>query len=127
MSNPSGLLKRDGCVYTEILPYAKRRHSYFRVASPHKRSSLDGWRGYDALVDGRFTPNHLQRNHGRASSGGTARGQRYRYLAVILRSAPANHGIAPEKFYWPEDVRVSIQLRKNNVYAELFKLCEIPL
>src|SRR5438270_8599362 len=61
-----GIFKRNGCVYTEIVPNCKKRTLQAvirgRVALDAVVNS-DGWRGYDGLVDVGYSK-HLRVNHG---------------------------------------------------------------
>lgn len=61
-----GICKRNGCVYTEIVPDCKKRTLQAiirgRVAVDAVINS-DGWRGYDGLVDVGDSK-HLRVNHG---------------------------------------------------------------
>jgi len=61
-----GIFKRNGCVYTDIVPDGKKRTLQ---AIMRGRSALDavinsdGWRGYDGLVDVRYAK-HFRVHHG---------------------------------------------------------------
>ncbi len=61
-----GIFKRNGCVYTEIVPDCKKRTlqrvTRGRVA-PRAVINSDGWRGYDGLVDVGYSK-HFRVNHG---------------------------------------------------------------
>ena len=60
-----GLLKRDGHVYTEIVPDASKRTLQAIIRGKTKAESVihtDGWRGYDGLVDMGFDK-HFRVNH----------------------------------------------------------------
>ena len=61
-----GLYKRDGKVYTEIVPDAKSRTLQAIIRGQANLESIihtDGWRGYDGLVDLGFEK-HFRVNHG---------------------------------------------------------------
>ena len=61
-----GLLKRDGCVYTEIIPDVKAKTLQAIIRGHADINSVlhtDGWRGYDGLVDVGFEK-HFRVNHG---------------------------------------------------------------
>ena len=61
-----GIFKREGCVYTEIVPDASK-HSLLKAirgrVAPSSVIHTDGWRGYDGLVDVGYAK-HLRVNHG---------------------------------------------------------------
>ena len=61
-----GILKRNGHVYTEIIPDCKKKtlQSIIRgKVSPESIIYSDGWRGYDGLVDVGYDK-HFRVNHG---------------------------------------------------------------
>ncbi|WP_245608534.1 IS1595 family transposase [Stenoxybacter acetivorans] len=61
-----GLLKRDGCVYTEIIPDVKAKTLQAIIRGHADINSVlhtDGWPGYDGLVDVGFEK-HFRVNHG---------------------------------------------------------------
>ncbi len=61
-----GLLKRDGRVYTQIIPNCKKPVLQAIIKGKIDKSSIiysDGWRGYDGLVDVDFNK-HFRVNHG---------------------------------------------------------------
>ncbi|MFV7481635.1 IS1595-like element ISAju1 family transposase, partial [Acinetobacter junii] len=61
-----GLLKRDGNVYTEIVPDCSKATLQGIIRGQIELDSVintDGWRGYDGLVDIGFDK-HLRVNHG---------------------------------------------------------------
>jgi len=61
-----GIFKRNGCVYTEVVPDCKKATLQAiirgRVAAEAVINS-DGWRGYDGLVDVGYSK-HFRVNHG---------------------------------------------------------------
>jgi transposase-like protein len=61
-----GIFKRNGCVYTEVVPDCKKATLQAiirgRVAAEAVINS-DGWRGYDGLVDVSYSK-HFRVNHG---------------------------------------------------------------
>jgi transposase-like protein len=60
-----GLLNRDGCVYTEIVPDVKAKTLQAIIRGHADISSVvhtDGWGGYDGLVDVGFAK-HFRVNH----------------------------------------------------------------
>lgn len=63
-----GIFKRNGKVYTEIVPDAKRRSLQAVIRGRVDPSSIvhsDGWRGYDGLVDLGFEK-HFRVRHGKS-------------------------------------------------------------
>jgi transposase len=61
-----GLLKRDGHVYTEIVPDCKKATLQAIIRGrvvPEAVINSDGWRGYDGLVDVGYAK-HFRVNHG---------------------------------------------------------------
>ena len=61
-----GLLKRDGKVYTEIVPDCKKATLQAIIrgrVAPETVIHSDGWRGYDGLVDVGYSK-HYRVNHG---------------------------------------------------------------
>jgi transposase-like protein len=61
-----GILKRDGHVYTEIIPNCKKSVLQSIIKGKIDKSVViysDGWRGYDGLVDVGFDK-HFRVNHG---------------------------------------------------------------
>jgi transposase-like protein len=61
-----GIFKRNGCVYTEIVPDCKKRTLQAIIrgrVAPDAIVNSDGWRGYDGLVDVGYSK-HYRVNHG---------------------------------------------------------------
>jgi len=61
-----GLLKRNGRVYTEIIPDCKKKTLQAVIKGKIDKESViysDGWRGYDGLVDVGYDK-HFRVNHG---------------------------------------------------------------
>jgi hypothetical protein len=62
-----GLLKRQGCVFTEIVPDASKRQLQQVIRGKVSIDSVihsDGWRGYDGLVDVGYEK-HFRVHHGK--------------------------------------------------------------
>ena len=62
-----GILKRDGRVYTEIIPNCKKKTLQAIIKGKIDKSAViysDGWRGYDGLVDVGYDK-HFRVNHGK--------------------------------------------------------------
>ncbi len=70
-----GILKRNGDVYTEIVPDCKKKTLQGIIKGKIDKSAViysDGWRGYDGLVDVGYNK-HFRVNHGKnefAKKGG---------------------------------------------------------
>jgi transposase-like protein len=61
-----GIFKRNGCVYTEIVPDCKKATLQAIIrgrVTPEAVINSDGWRGYDGLVDVGYSK-HYRVNHG---------------------------------------------------------------
>jgi len=61
-----GILKRNGKVYTEIIPNCKKKTLQAIIKGKIDKSAViysDGWRGYDGLVDVGYDK-HFRVNHG---------------------------------------------------------------
>jgi transposase-like protein len=122
-----GLLKREGRVYTEIVPDCKKVTLQAIIrgrVAPEAVINSDGWRGYDGLVDVGYAK-HFRVNHGQSEF---VRGTHHvngieSFWSYAKDRLQQFHGIAPEKFYWHlKECEYRFNLRKNNVYAELLKL-----
>ncbi|BFT94070.1 MAG: hypothetical protein MNSN_06930 [Minisyncoccus archaeiphilus] len=62
-----GILKRNGKVYTEIIPDCKKDTLSLIIKGKIDKSAViysDGWRGYDGLVDIGYDK-HFRVNHGK--------------------------------------------------------------
>src|SRR5215212_11732955 len=122
-----GIFKRNGSVYTEIVPDCKKVTLQAIIrgrVSIDAAINSDGWRGYDGLVDVGYAK-HFRVNHGQSEF---VRGTHHvngieSFWSYAKRRLQQFHGIAPEKFYWHlKECEYRFNLRKNNVYAELLKL-----
>src|SRR5215216_6007207 len=61
-----GIFKRNGCVYTEVVPDCKKATSQAIIRGRVSIDAVinsDGWRGYDGLVDVGYAK-HFRVNHG---------------------------------------------------------------
>lgn len=61
-----GIFKRNGCVYTEVVPDCKKATLQAIIrgrVAPEAIINSDGWRGYDGLVDVGYAK-HFRVNHG---------------------------------------------------------------
>ncbi|HEY9402928.1 MAG TPA: IS1595 family transposase [Pyrinomonadaceae bacterium] len=122
-----GLLKRDGCVYTEIVADCKK---VTLQAIIRGRVSIDviihsdGWRGYDGLVDVGYAK-HYRVNHGRNEF---ARGTRHingieSFWSFAKHRLQKFHGVAAHTFYLHlKECEYRFNNRNGNLQAELLKL-----
>jgi transposase len=122
-----GLLKRDGCVYTEIVPDCKKATLQAIIRG---RVSIDviihsdGWRGYDGLVDVGYSK-HYRVNHGRNEF---ARGTRHingieSFWSFAKHRLQKFHGVAAHTFYLHlKECEYRFNNRNGNLQAELLKL-----
>jgi transposase-like protein len=122
-----GLLKREGKVYTEIVPDCKKATLQAIIrgrVSPEAVIHSDGWRGYDGLVDVGYSK-HFRVNHGanefvRCTHHVNGIESFWSYAKSRLHQF---HGIAPEKFYLHlKECEYRFNQRRDNLYAELLKL-----
>src|SRR5205085_2743758 len=122
-----GIFKRNGSVYTEIVPDCKKVTLQAIIrgrVAPETVINSDGWRGYDGLVDVGYAK-HFRVNHGQSEF---VRGTHHvngieSFWSYAKHRLQQFHGIAPEKFYWHlKECEYRFNLRKNNVYAELLEL-----
>jgi transposase-like protein len=122
-----GLLKRNGKVYTEIVPDCKKVTLQAIIrgrVAPEAVINSDGWRGYDGLVDVGYAK-HFRVNHGQSEfvRGAAPVNGIESFWSYAKHRLQQFHGIKPEKFYWHlKECEYRFNLRKNNVYAELLKL-----
>ncbi len=71
-----GIFKRNGCVYTEVVPDCKKATLQAIIrgrVAPQAVINSDGWRGYDGLVDVGYAK-HFRVNH---SENEFARGENH--------------------------------------------------
>jgi transposase-like protein len=122
-----GLLKRDGKVYTEIVPDCKKATLqaiiHGRVA-PAAIIHSDGWRGYDGLVDVGYSK-HFRVEHG---ANVFARGTQdingiESFWSFAKRRLQKFNGISSHTFYLHlKECEWRFNNRSKNLYAELLKL-----
>jgi transposase-like protein len=122
-----GLLKRDGKVYTEIVPDCKKATLQAiirgRVASEAVIHS-DGWRGYDGLVDVGYAK-HFRVHHG---ANEFARGNSHingieSFWSFAKRRLQKFNGISSHTFYLHlKECEWRFNNRSKNLYQELLTL-----
>lgn len=122
-----GLLKREGKVYTEIVPDCKKATLQAIIRGRVSLEAVihsDGWRGYDGLVDVGYAK-HFRVNHG---ANEFVRGTHHvngieSFWSYAKSRLHQFHGIAPEKFYLHlKECEYRFNQRRDNLYAELLKL-----
>ena len=122
-----GLLKRDDCVYTEIVPDASKRtlqaiiHGEADVASV---IHTDRWRGYDGLVDVDFDK-HFRVSHG---VNEFARGSVHvngieSFWSFAKRRLAQFNGVPQKTFYLRlKETEFRFNHRNQNLYKALLSL-----
>jgi transposase-like protein len=122
-----GLLKRDGRVYTEIVPDCKKATLQALIRGrvvPETIIHSDGWRGYDGLVDVGYAK-HYRVNQGRNEF---ARGTRHingieSFWSFAKHRLQKFHGVAAHTFYLHlKECAYRFNNRNGNLQAELLKL-----
>jgi transposase len=121
------LLKRDGRVYTEIVPDCKKATLQAIIrgrVAPEAVIHSDGWRGYDGLVDVGYAK-HYRVNHGQNEF---ARGPRHingieSFWSFAKHRLQKFHGVAAHTFYLHlKECEYRFNNRNRNLQAELLKL-----
>ncbi len=122
-----GIFKRNGCVYTEIVPDCKKATLQSiirgRVAAEAVIHS-DGWRGYDGLVDVGYSK-HLRVHHG---SNEFVRGNSHvngieGFWSFAKRRLQKFNGVSGQTFNLHlKGCEYRFNNRNNNLYRELLKL-----
>jgi transposase-like protein len=124
-----GIFKRNGCVYTEIVPDCKKRTLQAIIrgrVAPDAIINSDGWRGYDGLVDVGYSK-HYRVNHGAnefvrdtAHVNGIES-----FWSFSKRRMQKFNGISVETFNLHlKECEYRFNHRKKNLYRELLKLLE---
>ncbi len=122
-----GLFKREGKVYTEIVPDCKKVTLQAIIrgrVAPEVVIHSDGWRGYDGLVDVGYSK-HFRVNHG---ADEFVRGTHHvngieSFWSYAKSRLHQFHGIAPGKFYLHlKECECRFNHRRDYLYAELLKL-----
>ena len=122
-----GIFKRNGSVYTEIVPDCKKATLQAiirgRVAAEAVIHS-DGWRGYDGLVDVGYAK-HFRVSHG---SNEFVRGAAHvngieGFWSFAKRRLQKFNGVSPETFSLHlKECEYRFNNRNKNLYRELLKL-----
>ena len=128
-----GVFKRQGQVYTEIVPDARKR-TLQRVIrgkiSPESVIHSDGWRGYDGLVDVGYDK-HYRVHHGQDefANGPSHINGIESFWSFAKRRLAQFNGIPKKHFYrYLKETEFRFNYRNNNLYNILLKrLREDPL
>jgi len=122
-----GIFKRNGCVYTEIVPDCKKATLQAIIrgrVSPEAVIHSDGWRGYDGLVDVGYAK-HFRVNHG---SNEFVRGNSHvngieGFWSFAKRRLQKFNGVCSETFNLHlKECEYRFNNRNKNLYRELLKL-----
>jgi transposase len=122
-----GLLKRDGKVYTEIVPDCRKATLQAIIrgrVAPEAVIHTDGWRGYDGLVDVGYSK-HFRVEHG---ANVFARGTQHingieSFWSFAKRRLQKFNGISSHTFYLHlKDCEWRFNSRSKNLYQELLSL-----
>jgi transposase len=122
-----GIFKRDGRVYTEIVPDCSKETLLAVIRGkikPHVVVHSDGWRGYDGLVDVGYEK-HLRIHHGKDQF---ARGDRHingieSFWGYAKRRLAKFNGISGSTFYLHlKETEYRFNLRRGDLYETLLKL-----
>lgn len=128
-----GIFKRDGKVYTEIVPDCSKKSLLAVIRGKIKPEVIvhsDGWRGYDGLVDVGYEK-HLRIQHGRDQF---ARGKSHingieSFWGFAKRRLAKFNGVPSHTFYLHlKETEFRFNHRRVNLYHVLLKLLrETPL
>ena len=122
-----GLLKRNGKVYTEIVPDCSKNTLQAIIRGYVDLGTVihsDGWRGYDGLVDIGYDK-HFRVNHGMNEF---ADGERHingieSFWSYAKRRLAKFNGVAKHTFYLHlKETEYRFNHRHDNLYLELLKL-----
>ena len=122
-----GVLKREGKVYTEIVPDCSKPTLQGIIRGHVEISTVihsDGWRGYDGLVDIGFDK-HFRVNHG---NNEFASGERHingieSFWSYAKRRLAKFNGVAKHTFYLHlKETEFRFNHRRDNLYLEVLKL-----
>lgn len=122
-----GLLKRQGKVYTEIVPDCSKQTLQGIIRGHVDPSSVihsDGWRGYEGLVDIGYDK-HFRVNHG---ANEFADGERHingieSFWSYAKRRLAKFNGVAKHTFYFHlKETEYRFNHRHDNLYLKLLKL-----
>jgi transposase-like protein len=124
-----GIFKRNGSVYTEIVPDCKKRTLQGVIRGRVALDTVihsDGWRGYDGLVDTGYSK-HLRVHHGdnQFADGTNHINGIESFWSYAKRRLQKFNGIPAHTFYLHlKECEYRFNNRHKNVYCELLKLLE---
>lgn len=128
-----GIFKRQGKVYTEVVPDTKKKTLQAIIRgkiSTSSRIHSDGWRSYDGLVDVGYDKHHRIK-HGEDEF---ARGSRHingieSFWSFAKRRLAQFNGVLKQKFYYYlKETEFRFNHRNKNLYKVLLQqLREDPL
>jgi len=123
-----GIFKRNGKVYTEIVPNAKKRTLQAILRGKVARRSIihsDGWRGYDGLVDVGYRK-HYRVLHGAnefARGGGIHINGIESFWGTAKTRLAKRRGIRPHLFYLHlKECEFRFNHRQDNLYQLLLEM-----
>ena len=121
-----GVLKRNGKVYTQVIPDASRKSLMPIIASLIEKSKsnvyTDKWRSYDGLVLSGYK--HYRINHSKEF----ARNHNHingieSFWSYVKRKMRKHNGIARSKFYYYlKESEFRFNNRNNDIFKELTKI-----
>ena len=126
-----GIYKRDGKVYTEVVPDCSKAVLSAAIRGKVDLDSVihsDGWRGYDGLVDMGYKK-HLRVNHGvNEFSSREVRGNHINGIEGFWGYAKTRlarfRGMHPDSFLFHlKECEFRFNHRHENLYHVLLKLC----
>lgn len=124
-----GIYKRNGCVFTEIVPNVQKKTLQAIIRGQVSLDSVihsDGWRGYNGLVDVGYAK-HLRINH---SDDIFAIGDNHingieSFWSYAKRRLQKFNGVPPRTFYWHlKECEYRFNHRNENLEQKLLKLLE---
>lgn len=124
-----GIFKRNGSVYTEIVPDCKKKTLQAVIRGRVKPETVihsDAWRGYDGLVDVGYSK-HFRVNHAENQFvvGSNHVNGIESFWSFAKRRLQKFNGIAPHTFYLHlKECEYRFNHRKQNLFRLLLKLLE---
>ena len=124
-----GIFKRNGCVYTEVVPDCRKRTLQAVIRGRVALDTVihsDGWRGYDGLVDVGYSK-HFRVDHGRAQF---VRGPHHvngieSFWSYAKRRLQKFNGVPARTFYLHlKECEFRFNNRDHNLARVLLKLLE---
>ncbi len=124
-----GIFKRNGCVYTEVVPDCRKRTLQAVIRGRVALDTVihsDGWRGYDGLVDVGYSK-HFRVDHGRDQF---VRGPHHvngieSFWSHAKRRLQKFNGVPARTFYLHlKECEYRFNNRDNNLARVLLKLLE---